>query len=385
MSLLYTPPKLCDYGGDTSRPWFVWFDVTDTETGQTARKQFRGGINYYHKPDARRKEGNALVAYWKKRLDSGLYNPFQKSMVVAEAPGDVTEAVNKIIELKLKSLKRTSRVSYSTIAEMFKQWLRSTRLHRVKLYAFKKDHAQAYLDYLLMDKGYNGKTHNNQLSVLHAVFSEIVKRWKNVMPENPFTGIGRLPEDIGKNLAYTDQEKKKLIEYIKNNDKRMYYAINFIYHAYIRKTELCELRVGDIDWESKTIRIGSSTAKNRMQESITITDGLHAILLDMGLDMAPKEYYIFGRGMKTCAHKNKRPNVISDRHRELKLAAGLPDDGKAYYSWKHTGVIDYFRVVKDIYAVMRQCRHSDLKTTMIYLKSLGLNPNAEYRRAQIHL
>jgi integrase len=165
----------------------------------------------------------------------------------------------------------------------------------------------------------------------------------------------------------------------------MYYAVNFTYHAYIRKSELCELKVESIDWESSTIRIDSSGAKNRKQESVTITDGLMAVLLEMGLDMAPKHFYIFGRGLETTPEKCTRSEAISERHRRLKKNAGLPDDGKAYYSWKHTGVIDYFKEIKDIYAVMRQCRHSDLKTTMIYLKSLGLNPNTEFRKAQIFL
>jgi integrase len=282
----------------------------------------------------------------------------------------------------MKSLKRTSRNGYQFAASMFIKWMADKRLGSIRLHSFTQDHARAYLDYLLTEKEYNNTSYNGQRNVLHALFAAITDRWKTV---NPFSGIPMLPQDIGRNLAYTEPEKRKLISYLKEHDKRMYYAVNFIYHAYIRKTELCEITVGHIDWESKTIRIDSKGAKNRLQDSVTITDGLLKIILEMGLDMAPKEYYIFGRCLETCQHKNKSPNGISDRHRELKLAAGLPDDGKAYYSWKHTGVIDYFKEIKDIYAVMRQCRHSDLKTTMIYLKSLGLNPNAEYRKAQIYL
>jgi integrase len=381
MALNYTLPKLCDYDGDTSKAWFVWFDISDPDTGRSRRKQFRGGMNYYSDKDSRKKEGKALAAYWKKRLQAGLYNPFERGSATA-VPASVSDAVTQIVDLKLKTLKKTSSTSYRTISAMFKKWLADSRLSNMKLHSFTKDHAQAYLDHLLMEKGYNSTTHNNQRCVLHAIFGAITDRWK--VP-NPFTGITLLPEDVGKNLAYNDREKKVLINYFLKHDKRMYYAVNFIYHAYLRKTELCELTVGHIDWESQTIRIDSQGAKNRLQDSVTITDGLMKILLEMGLDMAPKEYYIFGRNMETCEKKNPRPNGISDRHRELKLSAGLPDDGKAYYSWKHTGVIDYFKAIKDIYAVMRQCRHSDLKTTMVYLKSLGLNPNAEYRKAQIYL
>lgn len=381
MPLYYTDPKLADYGGNLSKSWFVWFDISDPDTGQSARKQYRGGINYHKDAAARKREGKALVAYWRKRLASGTYNPFKQAV---NAPGTVSEAIKFVVDLKLKTLKKTSRTSYRTISAMFVRWLKDQRLDNLKLYSLTRDHAQSYLDHLIMDKGYNSTTHNSQRSVLHAIFGAVQTRWKNLMPENPFK-ISLLPQDIGKNLAYNDSEKKTLITYFKAHAKRMYYAVNFIYHAYLRKTELCELTVGHIDWESGTIRIDSSGAKNRKQESVTISDGLMIILLEMGLDMAPKEYYIFGRGLETCPNKCLRPNDLTDRHRELKLKAGLPDDGKGYYSWKHTGVIDYFKEIKDIYAVMRQCRHSDLKTTMIYLKSLGLNPNTEFRKAQIYL
>lgn len=381
MPLYYTDPKLADYGGNLSKPWFVWFDISDPDTGQSARKQYRGGINYHKDAAARKREGKALAAYWRKRLASGTYNPFKQ---VVNAPGTVGEAIKFVVDLKLKTLKKTSRTSYKTISAMFVKWLKDQRLDNLKLYSLTRDHAQSYLDHLIMVKGYNSTTHNSQRSVLHAIFGAMQDRWKNLMPENPFK-ISLLPQDIGKNLAYNEQEKKVLITYFKAHAKRMYYAVNFIYHAYLRKTELCELTVGHIDWESGTIRIDSSGAKNRKQESVTISDGLMIILLEMGLDMAPKEYFIFGRGLETCDKKCLRPNDLTDRHRELKLKAGLPDDGKGYYSWKHTGVIDYFKEIKDIYAVMRQCRHSDLKTTMIYLKSLGLNPNTEFRKAQIYL
>jgi integrase len=385
--LTWTEPELCTYEGDTSKPWFVYFDITDQVTGETLRKQFRGGINYWPGKEDRLREGNALLKMWRKKLESGQYNPFaKKGIPVVQAPDNISDAIKKIVDIKLKAVKKSSRKSYTTISNMFIEWLEENKLNKLRLYQFSNQHAQAYLDYLLTDKGYNGTTHNNQRSTLHAIFNEIKKRWKALMPENPFSGIPELKTDVGKNLAYTEDEKNKLIDYFKLNDSRMYYAVNFIYHAYIRKTELCELQVGQIDWENMTIRLNSGEVKNRIQDSVTITEGLHKVLLEMGLDMAPKNFYIFGKNMLTCAEKCTRPDDISERHRALKKAAGMPvDDGKAFYSWKHTGVVAYWKVVKDIYYMMRQLRHHDMKVTMVYLKSLGLMPNEAFRSAKISL
>lgn len=384
--IIYTEPQLCNYDGDLSKPWFVYFDVTDPNTGVTIRKQFRGGINHIKSREERTLEGNALRKFWKLKLEQGLYNPFVKdTLQVVEIPKDVPAAVKKVIDLKRTSLKNKSIRNYNDVSNMFIRWLTARGLAKIKLYQFNSTHAQAYLDYLLIERKYSGKSHNNQLGILKIIFNQMKAPGRKWVEENPFHGIAELPEELGKNLAYTEREIKILTEHFKQHDKRMYYAINFTFHCFIRKSELVTIRVGDIDWENLTIKLNSADTKNRMQDSVTITDGLHKVLLEMGLDLAPKHYFIFGKGMETCEQQCKRPDDISDRHKRGKDALGFKEDGKAFYSWKHTGVIAYWKQVKDIYYMMRQLRHHDMKVTMVYMKSLGLMPNEAFRAAKIEI
>jgi hypothetical protein len=51
------------------------------------------------------------------------------------------------------------------------------------------------------------------------------------------------------------------------------------------------------------------------------------------------------------------------------------EENNPIYSWKHTGFVDMYQEIKEPYALMRQLRHYDLQTTMIYMKSLGLQSN----------
>lgn len=398
-TITFTEPELCNYHGDTSRPWFVYFDITNTLTGETKRKQFRGGINYWHTKEDRIREANALKKFWKKKLEAGQYNPFAKKGTTKpmEVPADIQAAIEKILALKSTSLKKKSLRNYTDISNMFITWLKDHGFYKLKLYQFSNQLAQAYLDFLLLEKKYSGKSHNNQLGILKAFFNAMKAPGRKWIIENPFIGISELPEDVGANVAYTDQETKQLIEYFKLHNMRLYFAVNFTYHCFIRKTELTHIRVGDIDWDNLTIRLNSQDTKNRIQDSVTITEGLMKILLEMGLDMAPKHFYIFGKELQTCENKMTRPDDISDRHFRLKKAflkkceesniktTLKVDDEKAYYSWKHAGVIAYWKVVKDIYYMMRQLRHHDMKVTMIYLKSLGLMPNEAFRSAKINL
>ena len=52
---------------------------------------------------------------------------------------------------------------------------------------------------------------------------------------------------------------------------------------------------------------------------------------------------------------------------------------KIYNANATTGVVDLYNHTKDAYIVMRQCRHSDIKMTMIYLRSLGCGVNEQVR------
>jgi integrase len=386
-TVTYTDPELCTYHGDVSQPWFVYFTITCTLTGAVKRPQFRGGINYWHTKEDRLREGNALRKMWKKKLEAGQYNPFSKGKASPVLiPDTIQAAVVKVLDLKKTALKKKSIRNYTDITNMFIKWLEDNSFHNLKLYQYTNQMAQAYLDYLIIERKYSGKSHNNQLGILKAFFNVMCAPGRKWMTDNPFKGIAELPEDVGNNQAYTDSEAKALIAYFKKQDRRMYYAVNFTYHAFIRKTELCELTVGQIDWDNLTIRMNSAETKNRIQDSVTISEGLLAVLREMGLDMAPKYFYIFGKGMQTCDEKCTRPDDVSDRHLVLRKASGLwADDGKAYYSWKHSGVVAYWKVVKDIYYMMRQLRHHDMKVTMVYLKSLGLMPNEAFRSATISL
>lgn len=390
MSLLITwsEPELCTYDLNLAKSWFVYFDIKNELTGQVLRKQFRGDINTFTTRASRLEEGNALRQYWLDRLKKGNYNPWRtgENAMPAELPETLEEALAKILALKKASLKHKSFRGYRNIHDMFTEWLKQFNYHKLRLYQFTPTMAQSYLDFLLLKKGYSGKTHNTQHGILHALFSSMMVTGRKWIPVNPFAGIEALPEDQGDNIPYMDEERAAITIYLRQHDLRMYYAINFLFHCFIRKTELTTIRVGDIDWKNKTIKINSHAAKNRIQDSVTIPEAFMGIVLEMGLDKAPKHYYIFGKRMETSADRMTRPDDISDRYlvhkKEMGYAAG---DGKTFYSWKHTGVIAYYNILKDPYALMRQLRHGDLKTTMIYLRSLGLNPNYQFLSASVNL
>lgn len=387
--ITYSEVQLCTYGFDLSKPWFVYFTIRNELTGEEIRKQFRSGMNHHKTKEGRLRQGMAVVEYWTDRLRRGLVNPWAspgEMQAIESHPETVTAALDRVLELKKRVLKPKSFRNYRDIHAMFTAWLRAQSLDSLRLYQFSPERARAYLDYLLIDRGYSGKTHNNQAGILRAFFSAMMAKGREWIKANPFAGIEELPEDQGSNIPYSRQEAAAIKEYLYFHDRRLYFAIHFLFHCYIRKTELTTIRVGDIDWTNRTIRINAQASKNRIQDSVAIPKDFLPVLLEMGLDLAPAHFYIFGKKMETCERRMTRPDDISDRYLEAKKAMGyLPGDGRTFYAWKHTGCVAYYNLLKDPYVICRQCRHADIRTTMIYLRSLGLNPNTSFVEASVKL
>jgi len=243
---------------------------------------------------------------------------------------------------------------------------------------FQANHARAFFDYLALTKGYAGRTYNDKITVLSTFANEMIDReW---VTKNPFRKIKKVPIGIGRNIAFSDTEKEKLKAYLQENDRQMYYFTQFVHYCFIRRSELTRLKIHNIDWQNKTIIIPSNASKNKKQESVVIPDSFWPVLEEMDLKSKPKDWFIFGRHLQPCPTQYKNYNHISTRHNEQAKEIGIEAD-KGLYSWKHSGVCALYAATKDIYAIMRQCRHSDIKTTQIYLKSLGLIDNNVVRAA----
>jgi integrase len=243
---------------------------------------------------------------------------------------------------------------------------------------FSEQKARAYFDYCLLERGYSGKTHNIHLSALKAWFTQMLER--NIIKVNPFTKIKELPEKMNENVAFTDSERKVVREHLKSNHKRLYYAVQFVYYCFLRRTELIELRVGDIDMERKSIRIPGRNAKNGRSESVTIPKSFEAVLSEMGVNTLPGDYYVFGHKLESCAQRLAKTDYFTDPHRRELRKISIRKDC-TFYSWKHTGAMQLYIATKDTYVVMRQCRHTDISITMIYLRSLGLIVDEVVRNA----
>jgi integrase len=377
----YTEPALCHYDYDIEKSWFVHYTFTDTLTKKSIRVQVRKGLNYWHDKESRLKAGHSLRKSTIRQLESG-YNPFLDSEKKRDPEHyTIYEAMSEILKIKLTTARSRTKESYTHMVKIFKDWLDLKGLTNIPLSQFSPAMASQYMDYLLVTKQYAGRTHNDRLTDMKTFYNAMIAReW---VSKNPFKGILKQQEEIGRNLAYSESEKDALRKYLYLHDRDMYYFSQIMYYCFIRRSELSRLKVWSFDLKNKTITIPADVSKNKCQESVVIPVGLEPILREMELHKYNQNDYLFGYKLKRSTRIFKNINHISTRHNKFPPKLGI-DEEKGLYSWKHTGACQaYYDTNKDVYALMRQLRHRDLNTTMIYLKSLGLTQNDVFRNAMV--
>jgi integrase len=291
------------------------------------------------------------------------------------------ECLEEIIELRRKTLRPESTRTYIDVFKVFKVWMIKNGLEYIYPENFTQNMARRYLDEKLR-AGYGGATHNKHLSMMITLTNIIKDRGQ--LKINVWLGIKQQKRDIGKNIAFTGNERVLLAALIKEKDLNLYRFIQFMYYGLLRRTEILRLKVQDIRLDERVIMVAYGNAKNRRQESVSVTEAFAEELRSMELEQYPGDYYIFSYGLKPGQRLIKKADRITDKHRKYLRELGIPQN-KTIYSWKHTGVIELYNEILDPYAVMRQLRHSDLQTTMIYLKSLGLQENKPVLNAKMRI
>ena len=375
----YTEPKLYPLNRDLKKTWWVEFRYFNPETGKMQAKQFRDNLNELPTVRERIARGKVLIQSYKDLLVEG-WNPFSNEIqaVNPESFLPLDELLEHILAIKRCIWTAKTWTTYSDHRKQFTKWLVSKSYHKLLPRFFDSYKAQEYMDYCLSERKYSGRTYNGRLSTLGTFFAEI--KGRKLISENPFDGIKQLPEVQSEYVSFMKDERIKMRDHLKAHNLRLYYAVQFVYYCFLRRTELMQLKVGDVDISRKTIRVAGKKSKNKRSLAVTIPKSFEPVLLEMQLDKLPKDYYIFGKGLKTCSTPMTRAADFTDAHLSQRKKLNIRSEC-TFYSWKHTGAMELYLATKDVYVVMRQCRHQDISITMVYLRSLGLIVDEVVRNA----
>jgi len=161
--------------------------------------------------------------------------------------------------------------------------------------------------------------------------------------------------------------------FLKEHDKGLFLAVSLCYYCALRRSELRQLKIRDIDLNKGVITLDGVDTKNKDVARVTMPQHLVNYLTKIRIKKHPSDYYVFGSDLQPdevqCG-----VNAFTRKHRhvmhslqEYKILQDI--DGKTFYSWKDTAAADMIAAGFNIITIMKHFRHSDVGTTQRYLES----------------
>lgn len=226
---------------------------------------------------------------------------------------------------------------------------------------FNKSFVVNYLDWIYFERKNSVTTYNNHLTFIGNFINYCCNR--NFMKENFTTSIIRKKNTKKKRQIFTPETKEK----IKELDKEMfnYFVLCMCtYFCFIRRTELCKLKVSDIHLSENYIIIDENISKNRKTEHVTIPNQLK-IYLQKHIAEAGADFYLFSKNDFKPGIEQLQPKKISDTWTKIRTLKNIASEYQ-FYSLKDTGITDLLNSGIPAIKVRNQARHYDLKITESY-------------------
>jgi integrase len=324
-----------NHDGDLSKRWYVDYYI--------GKERFREWIPA--RPHENRQE-RALELL--QKIKDGL---------IISRQADIYKRLNNVIE-KLDLRKRT-KDTYRTSVRLFAKHFEGRALSTVK----EKD-AFGFVAALRLK--YADTTTKNNISHLKAVLKHTECR----AFDNLHSTYNIQESEF--NYPFADYEREQLENHLKTKYPALFIFTRFIFYGFIRPAELRQLKVSDIDLNTRTIKIPASIAKTKRTAAVPIIKPLLELIINEKLTRHSGNKYLFGRGLVPSFEKSKVNEATNQHNKACKEIEIYIERKTVLYSWKHTGNIQAFLAGMDIRVIQMINRHKSIQTTEIYLRKLGL-------------
>lgn len=378
----YKEARLVHYEYSAQNDWYIDFSAWDLKTGTLKRRRIKE-FNKIKDLKQRKIYAERLVAEINQMLENGACFDEDKakkekqfqSITTSKSFYTIAEALDFALNAKKPDLSERSISCYTCDVKKYKDYLTHVGSSYDNVLSVDELQAVGFADYLSQVEGLQNKSVNLRIGALKSLFEVLVER--KIIPKNPFRCIKkRKVVTSARNVAYTDEEIKKIKEYLQVNNLDLWHFCNFVFYAFLRPEEIRRLKVKNVDIKKKQIYIGAHDSKVKREGFVEIPEGLVDVIEKMKVDWKDKERYLFPspeNGPYKISCRNHHARMYRAAMNELKL-----DENHTIYSWKHTGNVKAYLAGIGLYSIMTQNRHSSLETTRNYLKSLGLLNNREF-------
>ncbi len=273
---------------------------------------------------------------------------------------DYNSLVNSFLEYLALELNYASS-TINTYNQILKDYAQFLKTHNLNVLHITSDEAKKYKAYLISSK-YDNKTSSLHLSCVRSFYNFLVEI--KYLATNPYRNL-KNPK-IAKKLPnfLKDSETNTLFNNISNLDAlefRNVFIIEFLYATGLRVSELCNIKLTDIDFSEQTIRVMGKGSKERLVFFKALDNSIinkylevRSIILE-----TPSSYFIVGKKGKLT------PRTIENIVKKYAFQNNLK--GKVTpHTMRHTYATDLLNNGADIRSVGELLGHSSLSTTQIY-------------------
>ncbi|MFX0027771.1 MAG: site-specific tyrosine recombinase/integron integrase [Candidatus Hermodarchaeota archaeon] len=224
----------------------------------------------------------------------------------------------------------------------------------------------------IKDLGYSKKGIGRKIASLRSYFKFLTLN--EFIEKNPMATIKspkiKLEESLPKFLNVSDVESifKKLKDrrlFNSRKSQRYYLIIRLLYSTMARVSELCNIRIKDIDFEKGYIRLRGKGNKERIVPVDKKTLEIFEESLRDRITYEPGEYLI-----TNTRNQRLSPRLVQADIKQIKELCGFPDSKIITpHVFRHTGATHLRRSGMDISELQDILGHSSPNTTRIYAKN----------------
>jgi integrase len=196
--------------------------------------------------------------------------------------------------------------------------------------------------------------------------------------------IKKLPRSSKAKPYFTLTELSEIKNYMSINIRRLILPCAIVYWCAVRTgNELRNIQVKDVDMNLGRLWITEESSKTNKRESIQIPPVLFAELKAMQLECYPPQYFL-------CSHNGRVGKKMVSRDYFSRLFSNMLYDMDfdkrglkfSMYPLKNSFAVHAYMQGYKIKELQAHFRHKDLKTTDIYLSSLGLYESENFDRME---
>lgn len=375
------PPHLIDCGGDVKKQWFVEYSCRNPNTDEMQRFREYVGFSKLHTAKERYAYADKRIDELNNKFASG-WTPYDKGNVKYEDElamqmyarrwGKMREGVPTLrmylsgfLQMKQDTVIPHSYQTYRSKLRIFNEWAEHNKLDTVHVSCITEERILEFFHYIVRENDLSWRSVKKYKQILHNFFDYLISR--RLIVENPVCGIpkmGRNTDEAARPIP--DKERKRLLDYMKQNDPQLWLVCLMEYYCAIRPNELRQLRIGHLNLENGVVRIPCTISKNRKTEMVNIPNQLYRLLKSMELDKYNYTDFLFSTGGVPGPTKLGK-NTMRYRFDRIRDKLGLSPSYKLY-SFKYTGASALVNAGIDTWELQRHMRHKSIDTTEHYIR-----------------